>query len=90
MIGVRDYLIGYIKSLKHRKEDSSQWVGYKTIFEGAGLEWSENPSTKSKNRALVNKVLEYYKSAKLIKDYIVSEDLRKISIEPVDNKKAKK
>lgn len=90
MIGVRDYLIGYIKSLKHRKEDSSQWVGYKTIFEGAGLEWSENPSTKSKNRALVNKVLEYYKSAKLIKDYIVSEDLRKISIEPVDNKKTKK
>lgn len=94
LIGIRDYLIGYIKSIKHRKEDSNQWVGYQTIFQGAGFPWSENAGTRSKNRAFVNKILDYYKCQELIWDYDVSDDLRQISIklesEKAEKKKGKK
>ena len=86
-IAVRDYLISYIRGIEHKRSDRSNWVGYKTIFENAGLEWSEKKGTQCKNRKFVNDILKYYIDAKIIKSFEISEDNCRVHIVPVSKKK---
>lgn len=90
IIGIRDYLISYIRSSEHKRSDSSRWVGYKTIFEGAGLPWNESKSTQCKNKKLVNEILKYYIDAKIIKCFEISEDKCRICITPMPKKQKEK
>ena len=87
IIGLRDYLISYIRSYDYKRATNSSWVGYKTIFEGAGWQWGELKSTQCKNRKIVNEILKHYIDAKVIKSFEISEDNRNIRITPMKKKK---
>ena len=86
-IAIRDYLISYIRSEGHRSEDFSSTVGYQTIYENSGIKWSDDRKTQSKDRELVNSILDYYKQIGFIYDY--KKDCKNVEIEVTKKKKKK-
>ncbi len=88
-LAIRDYLISYIRGLDYCDENLAPEIKYKTIFLGAGIPWEENDYAPSKNRKIVDKMLDNYKEINAIQDYEVSKDKSKIKILPVKKKKNK-
>ena len=86
-IAIRDYLISYIRSEGHRSEDFSSTVGYQTIYENSGIKWSDDRKIQSKDRELVNSILDYYKQIGFIYDY--KKDCKNVEIEVTKKKKKK-
>lgn len=80
-ISIRDYLICYIKGLQSEKaNNNNEKLKYETILIGAGYPWPAERQYQAMERALVNGILDYYEEEEIIQEYLISKDLKYVTI----------